>query len=156
MFPSDAEHRFEACRLSFLHSVKLDPAMLAVHDDAAVEMKQRAAALEIADCVLDVRHAFLQVGIAGARLGRSGYRRARGERSRNRKRIGQKIRPFRERAKSKGIAGRSALGNREELHFNSLPKGNDHFLCASPATPTLVQQESSNRVAHEGIRRRSK
>lgn len=47
--------------LSFLYSVKLDATVLSLDRRAAEELEAQAAALEVADSVLDVRHAFFQV-----------------------------------------------------------------------------------------------
>lgn len=53
--------------LSFLYSVKLDAAVLSLNREASEEMEAQAAALEVADSVLDVRHAFFQVRLLAAR-----------------------------------------------------------------------------------------
>lgn len=47
--------------LSFMYSVKLDAAVLSLDQTAAAELEAQTAALEIADSVLDVRHAFFEV-----------------------------------------------------------------------------------------------
>ncbi|CAM9693684.1 unnamed protein product [Hapterophycus canaliculatus] len=49
--------------LSFLYSVKLDPAVLSLDRAAAEELEAHTTALEVADSVLDVRHAFFQADI---------------------------------------------------------------------------------------------
>lgn len=47
--------------MSFLYSVKLDAAVLSLAPEGMEELEAQTAALELADSVLDVRHAFLQV-----------------------------------------------------------------------------------------------
>lgn len=47
--------------MSFLYSVKFDPAVLWLDREGANELQGYASALEVADSVLDVRHAFFQV-----------------------------------------------------------------------------------------------
>ncbi|CAM9912668.1 unnamed protein product, partial [Scytosiphon promiscuus] len=49
--------------LSFLYSVKLDPVVLSLDKAASEELEAHTAALEVADSVLDVRHAFFEVDI---------------------------------------------------------------------------------------------
>lgn len=46
--------------LSFLYSVKFDPVVLSLDREGAEELEAHIAALEVADSVLDVRHAFFQ------------------------------------------------------------------------------------------------
>lgn len=58
----NAHRTLDDGRLCFLYSVKLDADVLVLEPDAAAEMEEQATALEVADSVLDVRHAFLQVG----------------------------------------------------------------------------------------------
>lgn len=47
--------------LSFLYSVKLDAAVLSLDRASMEELEAQTAALEVADSVLDVRHAFFEV-----------------------------------------------------------------------------------------------
>ncbi|CAN0454721.1 unnamed protein product, partial [Ascophyllum nodosum] len=49
--------------LRFLHSVKLDASVLKCSTEEAKELEAYTAALEVADSVLDVRHAFFQADI---------------------------------------------------------------------------------------------
>lgn len=51
------------CNLSFLYSVKIDPAVLALDPRVGKELDKHMTALEVADSVLDVRHAFFQARI---------------------------------------------------------------------------------------------
>ncbi|CAM9890544.1 unnamed protein product, partial [Ectocarpus sp. 12 AP-2014] len=52
--------------LSFLYSVKLDATVLSLDRRAAEELEAQTAALEVADSVLDVRHAFFQADVRGS------------------------------------------------------------------------------------------
>ncbi|CBN79052.1 Hypothetical leucine rich repeat protein [Ectocarpus siliculosus] len=52
--------------LSFLYSVKLDATVLSLDRRATEELEAQTAALEVADSVLDVRHAFFQADVRGS------------------------------------------------------------------------------------------
>ncbi|CAB1096352.1 unnamed protein product [Ectocarpus sp. CCAP 1310/34] len=52
--------------LSFLYSVKLDTRVLSLDQRAAEELEAQTVALEVADSVLDVRHAFFQADVRGS------------------------------------------------------------------------------------------
>lgn len=55
--------------LSFLYSVKLDAAVLSLERTATEQLEAQTAALEVADSVLDVRHAFFEVRRAESAVG---------------------------------------------------------------------------------------
>lgn len=57
------EHSVADSHLSFLYSIKFDAAVLALDRKGAEELEAHVAALEVADSVLDVRHAFFQVSM---------------------------------------------------------------------------------------------
>lgn len=61
LYSRDVRISLDDCRFRFLYSVKLDEAVLAMNPEGAAEMREQTTALEVADTVLDVRHAFLQV-----------------------------------------------------------------------------------------------